>query len=247
MEKHGKETARNSIRTPWEIRLALALLVLSTWLVFGASSLASESAEMKQILVLYSFRFGIAANELVDVNAVVGASLKATLEKDLGGRLALYSERMDISVLPDDRYFETLRDVYRKKYADQRMDLIVAVNFRALDFLMRQGEEIWPNTPVVFCGVDVGRRRRGQLEHLVPNITGVLQKSNIDRILETILEINPDTRQVAVVAGTYEIDRFAEDVVREGFRKYSDRVEIVYLNDLELNTLLNRLAKLPSN
>ena len=73
------------------MRLVLTLLVLSSWLVFSASSFSSESGEMKRILVLYSFRFGIAANELVDVNAVVGASLQATLEKDLGGRVALYS------------------------------------------------------------------------------------------------------------------------------------------------------------
>ena len=99
METHSKETERNSIRAPREIPLVLALLVLSSWLVFSASSFASESGEMKRILVLYSFRFGIAANELVDVNAVVGESLQATLEKDLGGRVALYSERMDVSVL----------------------------------------------------------------------------------------------------------------------------------------------------
>ena len=45
METHSKETARNNIRTPRDMRLAFALLVLSTWLVFSASSFATESGK----------------------------------------------------------------------------------------------------------------------------------------------------------------------------------------------------------
>ena len=245
METHSKETERNSIRAPREIPLVLALLVLSSWLVFSASSFASESGEMKRILVLCSFRYGLPANELADANDRVIHGIRATFGKAMGDRVAFYTERMDISELPDDRYFETLRDAYRKRYADQRIDLIVAVNFRALTFLRRYGEELWQNTPIVFSGVDVGRR--GQLEHLEPNITGVLQKSNMNRILDTILTIHPDARRLAVVAGASETDQFTESIIRKAFRDYSGRLEIVYLNDLALDTLLGRLAKLPSN
>ena len=43
---------------------------------------------------------------------------------------------MAVSTLPENRYFEGLREAYRKKYAAQPIDLIIAVNYRALNFLI---------------------------------------------------------------------------------------------------------------
>ncbi len=68
METHSKETARSSIRTPRDLRIAFGLLVLFTWLVFSASSFASESDGTKRVLILYSFRYGLSANVLMDAN-----------------------------------------------------------------------------------------------------------------------------------------------------------------------------------
>ena len=245
METHGEETAKNSIRTPRAMRLALVLLVLSTWLVFSASSYASESSEMKRVLVLYSFRYGLVASELLDLNVIVRQGIRETLKGAMGGRLALYSERMEASELPEDRYFEKLRDEYRRRYAGQRIDLILVVNFRGLTFLIRHGEEIWPDTPIVFCGVDMGRRE--QLKQLNPNITGVIQDSKKRDIVETIFEIHPDTRRVAVVMGTSETDQFIGRLYREVFRDYEDKIEIIYMDDLGFEKMLERVANLPSN
>jgi len=132
MEKHSEETARNIIQAPREMRLALALLVLSTWLVFSASSFASEPGETKRVLILYSFKYGLSANVLMDGNKVTGDVIQATMEEGVAHGIGFYSARMDVSALPGNRYFEELRDVYRKKYDGQPIDLIIAVNYRAL-------------------------------------------------------------------------------------------------------------------
>lgn len=248
MKTPSKETGRNSIRTPRKMRPALALLVLSTWLVFSASSFASELGEMKRVLVLYSFRYGLVASELLDLNAIVGQGIRETLKGAMGRRFALYSERMDSSELPEDRYFDKLRDDYLRRYAGQRIDLILVVNFRALTFLIRHGGEIWPDTPIVFCGVDMGRREQlKQLKQLNPNITGIIQDSKKRDIVETIFEIHPDTRRVAVIMGTSETDQFIGRLYREVLRDYEDRVEIIYMDDLGFEKMLKRVANLPLN
>jgi PAS domain S-box-containing protein len=243
MEKHGKETVRTITRTPREMRLVLALLVLSTWLLFSASSFASESGEMKRVLILYSFRYGLSGNELMDANKVTSSAIQATMEEGMAHEIAIYSERMDISALSENRYFEELRDAYRKKYDGQPIDLIIAVNYRALNFLISHGEEIWPKTSILFCGVEEGRRE--QLKQLRSNITGLFADARFGDMLDTIFKIHPDTQQLTVVVGTSETERFIEARVRRAFREYVGRADFTSLSNFEFDAILSRVADLP--
>ncbi len=245
METHSKEASRNSTRTPREMSLALALLVLSTWLVFSASSFASEPGKTKRVLILYSFKYGLSANVHMDGNKVTGDAIQATMEEEIADGIGFQSERMDVSTLPENRYFEELRDTYRKKYDGQPIDLIIAVNFRALKFLINHGEEIWPNTPILFCGLEKGRRE--QLKRLRPNITGLFVDARFGDMIDTIFKIHPNTQQVTVIVGTSETERFIEARVRQAYREYVGRVDFTSLSNFGFDAILSRVADLPPN
>ncbi len=245
MEIHTKETARTITRTPREMQLVLVLLVLSTWLLFSASSFASEPGEMKRVLILYSFKYGLSANVHMDANKVTGDAIQATMEEGMARGIAFQSERMDVSTLPENRYFEELRDAYRKQYDGQPIDLIIAVNYRALKFLINHGEEIWPNTPILFCGVEKGRRE--QLKRLRPNITGLFADAHFEDMIDTIFKIHPDTQQITVIVGTSETERFIEARVRQAYREYVGRVDFTSLYNFGFDAILSRVADLPPN
>ena len=126
------------------MRLVLTLLVLYSWLVFSTSSFASESGETKRVLILYSFGYGLSGNELMDANKITSSAIQTTMEQGMAHEIAFHSERMNISALSETRYFEELLDAYRKKYDGLPIDLIIAVNNRALKFLISHGEKLWP-------------------------------------------------------------------------------------------------------
>jgi signal transduction histidine kinase/DNA-binding response OmpR family regulator len=245
MEKHGEETARTIIRTPREMRFALAFLVLSSWLMLSASSFASESGETKRVLILYSFRYGLSGNVLMDANKLASSAIQKTIKEAMPCEIAFYSERMDVSALSEKGYFEELRDAYRKKYAGRPIDLIIAVNYRALNFLNIHGEELWPKTPILFCGVEKGRRE--QLKQLRPNITGIFGDARFGDILETIFRIHSDTQQITVIVGTSATERFIEARIRQTSREYVGRVGFTYLSDFGFDAILRRVADLPPN
>ena len=71
-------------------------------------------------MVLAASPYPSPASELADANGIVGSGIRATLEEAMPGNIAIYSERMDVSALPEERYFEDLRDAYRKRYAGER-------------------------------------------------------------------------------------------------------------------------------
>jgi len=227
------------------MRLVLTLLVLSSWLVFSASSFASESAETKRVFILYSFRFGLSGNELMDSNKVTSSAIQATMEEGMAHGIAFHSERMNISALSENLYFEELQDAYRKKYDGLPIDLIIAVNYRALNFLNNHGEELWPKTPILFCGVEKGRQE--QLKQLRPNITGLFGDARFGNMLDTIFKIHPDTQQITVIVGTSETERFIEARVRQMFDKYVGRADFTSLSNLGFDAILNRVTDLPPN
>jgi signal transduction histidine kinase len=119
------------------------------------------------------------------------------------------------------------------------------VNYRALKFLIDHGEELWPNTPILFGGVEEGRRE--QLKQLRPNITGIFGSARFGNTLDTIFKIHPDTQQVTVIVGASKTERFIEARIRQASRKFVGRVDFTYLTDLGFDAILGRVADLPPN
>jgi len=179
----------------------------------------------------------------MDGNKVTSDAIQAAMEEGMAHGIGFQSERMDVSTLPENRYFEELRDVYRKKYDGQPIDLIISVNFRALKFLINHSEEIWPNTPILFCGVEEGRRE--QLKQLRPNITGLFADAHFGDMLDTIFKIHPDTQQITVIVGTSETEHFIEERVRQAFREYVGRIDFTSLRNFGFDAILSRVADLP--
>ena len=222
---------------------AFAFLILCAWLVFSASSFASDSGEIKRVLIVHSFRYGLPANVLMDASMVNSRAIQMTMEAGWEHEIAYYSERMDLSALSEKRYFEELRDAFQKKYAVQPIDLIIAVNYRALNFLIKHGEDIWPNIPILFSGLEEGRRE--QLKTLRPNITGLFGNARFGEMLDAILKIHPDTKNVTIVVGTSETDRFIETRVRLSTSNLNGRVDFTYLSDSGFDAILSKVANLP--
>lgn len=61
---------------------------------------------------------------------------------------------MDLSRFDPGTQTQVVRDYLRAKYAKTKVHVIIAVLGPSLDFLVKHGNEIFPEVPVVFCGVD---------------------------------------------------------------------------------------------
>jgi hypothetical protein len=78
---------------------------------------------------------------------------------------------MDLSRSGSNAYKALLRDFFRTKYADKKIDVAVAVMAPAFDFWSAYGELIFPGTPIVFCGLG---RTQLATRSLPSNVYGVL-------------------------------------------------------------------------
>ena len=93
--------------------------------------------------------------------AKLDAGFVRALTSGSSNHVEIYREAMDLSRFDSEDYRNLLRHHLRAKYAGKEIDVVVAVMGPALDFLLSHGDEVFPDTPIVFCGIDrrmFGRR-----------------------------------------------------------------------------------------
>ena len=193
------------------------------------------SEEPKQVLLMVAADYGTPWHTMV-YKAVCDA-----FDADRHAEIRLYTEFTGIIQHFKPGYLEKLRDLYVQKYADKEMDLILVIGDPASFFLIEYAEAVFPEVPVV--SVYEERRKKQVLSN--PNMVGVIGATKIRETLDTALALHPDTRHVAVIAGSSGVDRFYEESAREVLRKYDGRFDVIDLTGLAMDDLLARVARLP--
>jgi signal transduction histidine kinase len=197
---------------------------------------ALPAAAARHVVLLFDERVELPGLSLIE------AELVRTLNSNSKEPIEFYREAMDLSRFGSDSYKTLLRDFLRTKYADKKIDVVVAVMAPALDFLLSFGDTVFPGTPIVFCGLD-----RAQLgdRSLPSHVRGILVKREFAPTLELALRLHPATERVVVVAGQSAFDTQLLATARREFRAFEDRVTFTYLTDLPLENVATELSQLP--
>ena len=111
-----------------------------------------------------------------------------------------------------------------------------------VQFAARHRERLFPDTPVLAVGPDPRFVPPGFLR---TNATLVTQKVNLPGMVEDILQMQPQTTNIAVVFGASALENFWVNECRREFQPFTNRVEFTWLNDLSLEQVLERCAALP--
>jgi signal transduction histidine kinase len=218
------------------MKLRTALLAVCTGLMVWIASVLPSYSATRHVVLLFGER-----PELPTL-AVLQGNLVRTLTSNSADRVEIYNEAMDLSRFGSNNYQPLLRDFLQAKYADKKIDLVVAILSPALDFLLNYGSVIFPGTPIVFCGIDkteLGNRS------LPPNFRGILLKREFAPTVEIALSLHPKTERAVVVAGTSDFDTKLLEQAKIDFSFYENRLDFHYLTTLSLQDLLTELSHLP--
>ncbi len=218
------------------MKLRTILLIACMGLAMSIAGCLPVSAATRQVVLLFDERVELPGLSLLD------AELVRTLRSNSTEPIEIYREVMDLSRFGSSSYKTLLRDFLHAKYADKKIDVVVAIMAPAFEFLLAYGDLIFPGTPIVFCGVD---RIQLGTRSLPSNVYGVLMKRQFAPTLELVLRLHPRTENVVVVSGTSEFDTMLLAQAQKEFRPYEKRVSFTYLSQLSLEQLLATLSRLP--
>ena len=218
----------------WSLLLFAALL----FFLCQVPAAGSAEKEVKKVLILFPGQSDLAAYPLTEKG--IKSALKAVPEF----RIEYFIEYMDRYRYGDQSHYRQLLDLYRHKYSGKKFDLVIVFSAPALDWVIAHGDEIFPQTPIVFTAILEEQLKKLDLN---ANITGVLADIDFMGLLDTALKIHPQSRHVAIVNGASRTDLFFEKKIRKALEPYSNKLDFIYLTRLPLDQITEKVRNLPEH
>jgi signal transduction histidine kinase len=211
--------------------------VVAGLLLFTTAPSEAQPA-IRQVLVLQSFARG---NLILD-------HFTGNFRVDLEERLGTPVNVVEIVVAPTGFAVaseQTVVDYIRSTFAARpQPDLIVTIGGPASVFARKYRQQLFPDTPILFAAVD---ERYLAGAPLSDSETAVSAANDFARIIDDILQLRPQTKQVLMITGAGSIGRFWRRQFEIDFKRFHDRLTFVWTDDLSLPEILRRCATLPEH
>ena len=215
------------------IRSLVPLVIVLSVSGFAADAPAAEP--QKAVLALYGSRPDLPSNVIVD------EIIRSTLERELGPRLDFYAEFLDTARWPEGETQIAVHDFLRRRYAQRKLSVIIAVARPAINFMRIYGDELFPGVPIVAYGDSDALR---DWEPGRP-ITGTLAKIDLSRTVELILRLQPGTREILVISGASDSDRWRQSEARRQLDPLEKRVKLTYMDAGSVQDFVRTVARVP--
>jgi PAS domain S-box-containing protein len=210
------------------------VIILFCWSVLIAKPSDTSSTN---ILVLHSYHPTFKWN--LDINEGI---VKRLSSQPIPYQLVM--EYMDTKRTTDSIAWETLFNLYKLKYSKITFDLIIISDDDALIFLQRYGQELFPEVPVVFCGIN---NYSHEIKQTTPHYTGVIEKLDLSGTVEEALSLFPLTNHIFFVGDHSTTAHDLSNIFRENHQPLFPDVNFHYLHEKNLYSLAEKLSVLPTN
>ncbi len=197
---------------------------------------SSEAQSVRHVLLLQSFDRGNMTDDYTTANFRV----------DLGRRTGQAVNVVEIVVGPTGFVGapeQTIVDYIRSAFADRpKPDLIVTLAGPAAAFARKYRKQLFPDVPLLLASVNQQYLRDAPLGE---NETAVAVASDFPGVIDLILELLPQTKQVFVVVGSGQSGTFWGRELQTRFMRFQDRLTFIWSGGLSLTEILRQCASLP--
>jgi diguanylate cyclase (GGDEF)-like protein len=201
---------------------AFTTMLIISFLIIYKVSVSAEPLKDKNVLIIHSYSQGYKWSD------DISQSIKSILVNGYNSP-GIYMEYMDTRRLNRPNYFEDLYKFYKYKYTIVKLDVIICSDNDALEFVTNYRDELFPGVPVVFCGINNydDRMIKGQ-----KNITGIAENADFKDTLESILKLQPEVKNIAVVTNYGETGRQNANQILDLTHEYSNRLSFKFYDDM---------------
>jgi len=166
-------------------------------LLLAVAALCARAASPKHVLILEPFEGDVAPF------SVALSAFRSTLAREFGERLEFYEMTLDRARFQEPEAEGPLVQFLETRIANRPMDLVATTGGPGMDFVARHHERLFPDTPIVFLG---GPPEAAQAGSLAGKATQVTVPWNLAGMVEDILQLQPQTTNIAVVFGASALE-----------------------------------------
>lgn len=204
-------------------------------LLINDNTVYANYLDKKEVLIIHSYHTGFEWSENIE------SGILSVLEKD---KTNVQIEYMDAKWRHTENYYDILTSLYRNKYENREIDVIICSDNEAFEFIIRYKDEIFPNTPVVFCGVN--NYESYNLDE-VKSIVGVQEEVDIKSNIELILKVHPDTKNIITLIDDTLIGKKINQNLLEVIKENDFGIPIHIIKGKTLEKTINQVNTLSQN
>ena len=198
-------------------------------LICCAHPLAAQAKELQKVLLLHSYHSGYKWTD--DITSAVK-------DEFYGKQVDLRIEHLDTKRYFTPQYLIQEKEFLLKKYTNTQFDVVLVSDNHALNFALAFRTELYPDTPIVFCGVNSFKPEMLQGQN---NITGINESVGVRKTVDLMLSIHPQTKRIVVVNDDSVTATILEKTFKERTEGKYPSIEWLYTENLstaELRELL---------
>ncbi|HWR41216.1 MAG TPA: ATP-binding protein [Patescibacteria group bacterium] len=233
MEKIFEKATKGIIRC--SCRWVLLPVVLLFLLICAG---AGANGQPAHILVLHSYSYDYRWT------ASIQRGIENILQAD-GRPVELHVEYMDTNRIYDPEYLQRLQELYRYKFQGRRYDVIICTDNNAFDFARYWREELFPATPVVFCGIN------GYSDGMMSGgkaFTGVAENADIEEEMKLVLRLHPQTKNIVIYGDEDSlVYQGMKNLFQQTFAANAYPVRLLLREGLNSKQVLADLKSLPAD
>ena len=213
------------------IFLYVIFYVCSPYFAFAVSP---DEKDKKQVLVVHSYHIGYTwTGEVMN-------GIRDVLNKQ--SDLEVFIEYLDAKRYFGKAYFENMKQVYRDKYKNRGIDVIIISDDEAFDLVLGIRAECFPNVPITVCGLNQDLKIISNINSAYAVIGG---HDGIRSTIDLILSIQPDIETVFFVSDDSKTGKSKLQTVRQLQPAIKEKVGFKYLSGMRMDELQAALRKLP--
>jgi len=192
--------------------------------------------KIKRVLYINSYHPGYRWSDQVQAGIADTLNNQADMQVDLNVE---YLDGKRYSTQLEKNLGDDIASVWKRKYRDSRFDLIIVSDQDAYNLLKRFRNNILPDVPVVFCGIE----DPGTIDK---NTTGIISGTDYGKTVKLIMKVIPDVKRIWFIH-----DRTATGIanrrsVEQISGLYKGKVEFVFFDNgsgLEPREIYSKVEK----
>lgn len=208
-------------------------------LFFNPSDSTAVEQKNKNVLIINSY------HQEFEWSAGVYKGIIAKLQTI--DNVEFYTEHMDTIRQGSNRdYLESYKNKLYTKYTKKGVmpDVIISIDDNAFEFLLKERNYLFKNTPIVFCGVNNFHSEQIKNQK---NITGVNEETSFSETLALAFQLSEKPDKLAIIAGSRLAEQKNLDNLKKYLTSYKNKAEILFLSNMELADVINSASKLSND
>jgi PAS domain S-box-containing protein len=150
-------------------------------------------------------------------------------------------ESLELRRYPYPEHRRLLVEQMRLRYSQRKLDMIVTMYPEALEFVLKDCQDIFPDVPILALYLPQGF----ELPKTDHRIIGHSVAFDIIETFEIALKLVPGAKRVYVVSGAHAVDKMIEGQARRDLKKWESHLEFHYLSHLHFEDILATLSSAP--